>query len=141
MHYYLADREAAAIDPEARALLLDAQGLVTEASTANLLIYRAGEGILSPPWNKVLHGISMSVVAELARRLDIPCGHCDLTPDAVAAADEAMLTSTSTCILPVTRLNGRPIGSGRPGKVFSALLAAWSEMVGVDIAAQAARYV
>jgi hypothetical protein len=51
-----------------------------------------------------------------------------------------MLTSTSTCILPVTRINGRPIGTGRPGKVFSALLAAWSEMVGLDIAAQAARY-
>ncbi len=139
MHYYLADREAAAVDPEARALLLDAQGFVTEASTANLLIYRAGEGIVSPPWNKILHGISMSVVVELARRLDIPCRHCDLTPDDVAAADEAMLTSTSTCILPVTRLNGRPIGSGRPGEVFSSLLAAWSGMVGLDIAAQAGK--
>ncbi len=140
MHYYLADRAAAATDPEARALLLDTQGLVTEASTANLLIYRGGEGIVSPPWNKVLHGISASVVAELARRLDIPYGYRDLRPDEVAAADEAMLTSTSTCILPVTRFNGQPVGTGLPGKVFSALLAAWSEMVGLDIAAQAARY-
>ncbi len=140
MHYYLADRAAAAADPEARALLLDAQGFVTEASTANLLIYRRGEGIVSPPWNKVLHGISVSVAAELARQLDIPYHHRDLTPDEVAAADEAMLTSTSTCILPVTRLSGRPIGTGLPGKVFSKLLAAWSEMVGLDIAAQAGKF-
>ena len=71
---------------------------------------------MSPPWNKVLHGISVSVVAELARQLDIPYRHRNLTPDEVAAADEAMLTSTSTCILPVTRLNGRPIGDRSAGQ-------------------------
>ena len=139
MHYYLADRQAAAIDPQARALLLDAQGFVTEASTANVLIYRAGEGLISPPLPKILRGISLSVVAELAGRLGIPFGERDLTIDDVASADEVLLTSTSVCILPVTQLNGRPIGSGRPGKAFSDLMAAWSEMVGLDIVAQAER--
>ncbi|MBU4398861.1 MAG: aminotransferase class IV [Planctomycetes bacterium] len=140
MHYYLADREAAAADPRARALLLDAEGFVTEASTANLLILRAGEGLVSPPSDKILPGISMSTVVELARGLGIPCLQRDLTVEDVASADEAMLTSTSTCILPVVRLGGRPIGAGRPGKVFGELLAAWSRMVGVDITAQAERY-
>jgi branched-chain amino acid aminotransferase len=139
MHYYLADAKAAAIDPDARALMLDAQSFVTEASTANLLIYRRDEGLLSPPWAKTLRGISMFTAMELARRLDIPVGQRELTVADVAAADEAMLTSTSTCILPVTRFNGRAIGGGQPGAVFRALLAAWSEMVGVDIAAQAER--
>jgi branched-chain amino acid aminotransferase len=55
----------------------------------------------------------------------------------VASADEALLTSTPTCVLPVTRFNGRPIGSGRPGKLFDGLIAAWGELVGVDIIAQA----
>jgi branched-chain amino acid aminotransferase len=140
MHYYLADRQAAAIDPQARALLLDAEGLVTEASTANLLIYRSGEGLLSPPWSKILHGISMVVTCELAQRLGVRFAQRDLTVDDVASADEAMLTSTSMSILPVTRFNGRQIGAGRPGEVFSSLLAAWCELVGVDIAAQAARH-
>ncbi len=140
MHYYLADREAAAADPHARALLLDAEGFVTEASTANLLILRAGEGLISPPSEKILPGISMSMVVELARGLGIPCLQRDLTVEDVVSADEAMLTSTSTCILPVVRLDGRPIGAGRPGKVFGELLAAWSRMVGVDIAAQAERF-
>jgi branched-chain amino acid aminotransferase len=136
MHYYLADRQAAATDPQARALLLDAQGFVTEASTANVLIYSAGEGVVSPRFGNILHGISLAVAVELAGQLDIPFGEHDLTSDDVAQADEVFLTSTSTCMLPVTRFNGQAIGSGRPGTVFSRMLTAWGEMVGVDIAAQ-----
>jgi branched-subunit amino acid aminotransferase/4-amino-4-deoxychorismate lyase len=141
MHYYLADRQAAAIDPQSRAMLLDAQGFVAEASTANVLIYRAGEGLVSPPLPKILRGISLSVAAELAGQLGIPFGERDLALNDEASADEVLLTSTTVCILPVTRLNGRPIGSGRPGTVFSELLAAWSEMVGLDVVAQAEQHV
>ncbi len=140
MHYYLADRQAAARDPQARALLLDAQGFVTEASTANLLIYRAGEGLAWPPTKKVLPGISLAVVAELAQRLGIPNGERDLMLQDVASADEAFLSSTPFCLVPVTRLNGRPIGAGRPGELFERLIAAWSEMAGLDIVAQAEKY-
>lgn len=140
MHYYLADRQAAAADPRARALLLDAEGFVTEASTANLLVHRIGEGLISPPAEKILPGISMSAVMEFAVELGITCLRRNLTVEEVAAADEAMLTSTSTCILPVARLNGRPIGEGRPGPIYRELLAAWSRAVGVDIAAQAERF-
>jgi branched-chain amino acid aminotransferase len=139
MHYYLADRRAAAADPRARALLLDAEGFVTEASTANVLIYRAGEGLISPRYASILHGISLAVAVELAGQLGIPFCQRDLTPNDVAAADEMFLMSTTTCILPVTRFNGRPIGDGKPGGVFLRLLAAWSEMVGVDIVGQAER--
>jgi branched-chain amino acid aminotransferase len=139
MHYYLADRQAAAIDPQARALLLDAQGLVTEASSANVLIYRVGEGLASPPQSKILHGISLSVVVELAGEVGIPFTERELTIDDVASADEVLLTSTTVCILPVTQLNGRPIASGRPGKTFSELMSAWSKMAQIDIIGQAER--
>ena len=140
MHYHLADKQAAALDPQARALLLDARGFATEASTANLLIYNADEGLASPPSTKILHGISRSVVVELARRFGIQSLERDLATDDVASAAEALLTSTPMCLLPVARLNGRPIGSGRPGEVFGRLIAAWSEMVGVDIVGQAERF-
>jgi branched-chain amino acid aminotransferase len=140
MHYYLADRRVAAADPRARALLLDAEGFVTEASTANVLIYRDGEGLISPRYAGILHGISLGVAVELAGQLGIPFCQRDLTPDDLAAADEVFVTSTTTCVLPVTRFNGRPIGSGRPGAVFLRLLAAWSEKVGVDIVEQAERF-
>jgi branched-chain amino acid aminotransferase len=140
MHYYLADRQAAAIDPQARALMLDAQGFVTEASTANVLIYRVGDGLISPRFDNILHGISLAVVVELADRLGIPFSQRDITIDDVATANEVFLTSTSTCALPATRFNRQAIGSGRPGRVFSQLLAAWSEMVGVDVVGQAQRH-
>jgi branched-subunit amino acid aminotransferase/4-amino-4-deoxychorismate lyase len=140
MHYYLADRRAAALDPQARALLHDAQGFVTETSTANLLIYTAAEGLVSPPPTKILHGISLSAARELARRLDIPWSDRDLTDHDVATADEVLLTSTPLCLLPVTRFNGRPIGNGKPGAVFSRLLDAWSAWVELDIAGQAEQF-
>lgn len=137
IHYYLADRQAAKIERGARALLLDQEGFVTEASTANLMIYRRAEGLLSPPVDKVLPGISMAEVNDLAAKLDIPTGHRDLTVDDVATADEVLLTSTPLCLLPVTRLNAHPIADGRPGPLYHRLLAAWSDRVGLDIAAQA----
>ncbi len=140
MHYFLADRRAAAIEPHARALLLDAQGRVTETSTANLLIYRKAEGLISPPPTMILHGISLSATADLARQLDIPWVERELSIDDVASADEVLLTSTPLCLLPVTRLNGQPIGDGKPGPIFERLLQAWSLRVGVDIIAQAEQF-
>ena len=58
----------------------------------------------------------------------------------VATADELFLTSTSTCLLPAVSLDGRTIGSGKPGELFHQLLAAWSELVGLNIAAQADQF-
>lgn len=141
MHYYLADREAAAAEPGSRALLLDARGRVTEASTANVVIYTASEGLISPPGANVLEGISLAQLWRLAAGLGISnTVRRELVPEEVAAADEVFLTSTPLCLLPVVRLDGRPIGRGTPGAMFSRLLATWSERVGLDIAAQAAAF-
>ncbi len=140
MHYYLADRNAAMVEPDARALLLDEHGFVTETSTANLLIFNASQGLLSPSSDRILQGISLAVAIELAGQLGISAAERDLTPQDVASAGEALLGSTPLCLLPVTRFNGRPIGNGRPGNVFRRLLAAWSELVGLDVAAQAERF-
>ncbi len=140
MHYYLAERQAARIDPDARALLLDHDGLVAEASTCNILVFRSDEGLLSPPMGSILRGISLKVTIELAGRLGIRFSERPLAPSDVATADELLLTGTSPSLLPANRLDGRPIGDGKPGPIFSQLLAAWSDLAGVDIAAQANRF-
>jgi branched-subunit amino acid aminotransferase/4-amino-4-deoxychorismate lyase len=140
MHYYLADQQARRREPGARALLLDDQGHVLEASTANILIYQHAEGLLSPPGEKILPGISMAVLTELADTLGIPHHRRELTVQDVLDADEAMLCSTSPCVWPVVRLDGRRIGSGAPGPTFRKLLEAWSRLVGLDIQAQAERF-
>ena len=141
MHYYLADRKAAKIEPGARALLLDRDGQVTETSTANILVYAGGLGLLSPPEDSVLIGISLAAIARLARQLGIPSSYRRLSPADVAGAEEVLVSSTPWCLLPVTRFNGRPIANGVPGPVFNRLLAAWGEWVRVDIAGQAQRFV
>lgn len=137
MHYYLADREARAAEANARAVLLDQDGHVGEASTANVVVYRREEGVVSPILAKVLPGVSVAVLRELAESESVPFVERDLTVDELCSADEVWLTSTSTCVLPVVRCDGQPIGAGSPGSVFRQMLDAWSRAVGLDIAAQA----
>lgn len=140
MHYYLADIEARRIEPGSRALLLDLDGHVCEASTANVVGYSRAEGLVSPRKEKILPGVSVAALSDLARAAGIRVSERDLTVDDVQGCDEVFLTSTSPCLLPVTSVNHRPIGSGRPGPLFAQLLQAWSDQVGVDIRAQAQRF-
>jgi branched-subunit amino acid aminotransferase/4-amino-4-deoxychorismate lyase len=140
MHYYLADRQAHQIEPGARALLLDEAGEVTESSTASVLIVHPDSGLLSPPKDKILPGVSVAVIEELARLLSIPFAQRSLHVADFASAGEAILCSTSPCVWSVTRFNGGPIGTGKPGPIAMQLRQAWSDLVGVDIVAQARRF-
>jgi branched-chain amino acid aminotransferase len=140
MHYFIADRAAAKEQPGSRAVLLDQQSHVSEASTANIVAFFPHEGLVSPPIEHVLPGISLQVLKELAGRLGIPFVARELTADEFAAAGEGFLTSTPNCLLPATQLNGRPIGTGKPSDVFQQLMQAWNELVGFNIADQAKRF-
>lgn len=137
MHFYLADRQARLLEPTARALLLDQQGFVGEASTANVVAWFPGRGLVTPRYEKVLPGVSMGVVEELAVGLGIPFSQGDLTVEEFLSAEEIWLASTSICLLPVTRCEGQPVGDGTPGPVYAQLLEAWNQLVGLDIKAQA----
>lgn len=140
MHYYLADRQAQAISPGAAALLLDGAGHVRETSTANVLAYFADDGLVTPPVEAVLPGVSLMMVKELAGRLAIPFTERELNVDDLFAADELLTASTPYCLLPVVRLNDQPISTGKPGPIYQQLLAAWGEAVGVDIQRQARQF-
>lgn len=140
MHYYLADRAARQADPSARALLLDQDGFVTEASTANVVIFRQDEGLVSPPQEKILPGVSVATLQDLATELGLQFRHRDLTVEDVRASDEVILTSTSPCLLPVSAIDGQSIGAQMPGNIFTQAIAAWSELVGIDITEQARRF-
>jgi branched-subunit amino acid aminotransferase/4-amino-4-deoxychorismate lyase len=135
MHWYLADEQARLVDPKAIALLVDRQDNVTETSTANLFIVQPGR-LVTPTARNTLHGVSQQVIAELAEQFDLRFERRDLQTYDVINADEAFTTSTPYCLLPVTMINGRPIGAGRPGPVYDMLLKAWSHMVNLDIAGQ-----
>lgn len=140
MHYYLADQEAARRQPGARAVLLDQQGFIGEASTANVVAYYADRGIVTPRIGGVLPGISQQVLFELADTGKIAHIEADLTPQEFSAADELFITSTSICLQPIVRVDGKAVRGGIPGPVYRQLLDAWSKKVGVDIASQARQF-
>jgi branched-chain amino acid aminotransferase len=140
MHYYLADLLARERFPGSRAVLLDQDGFVSEASTANIVVYRRDQGLLSPPSHKILPGVSLSVMSELANHLGMEMRHDDFQLEQLAAADEVLLCSTSPCVWSVVELNGVPIADGEPGPVARQLLAAWNELVGLNIREQALQF-
>lgn len=135
MHWYLADEQARLVDPRAIALLLDRNDNVTETGTANFLIVQKG-CVITPPARNTLQGISQQVVAELCEQSKIPFQQRDIQTYDVVNADEAFTTSTPYCMLPVTKINGKPIGDGQPGPVFAELLRGWDQLVGLNVAAQ-----
>lgn len=135
MHWYLADEQARLVDPKAIALLLDRQDNVAETGTANFFIVRSGR-IVTPTGRNTLQGISQQVVKEAAEQLDIRFEQADFQTYDVINADEAFTSSTPYCILPVTRINHKPIGDGRVGPVYSELLKIWNQIAGFNIAEQ-----
>ncbi len=135
MHYYLADRQARLVDPQAAALLLDLDGNVTETGSANFLIVAVGQ-IVSPTLRNILPGVSRQVVHELADRLGIEFVERDFQLHDVVNAEEAFVSTTPYCLGSVTRINGTPIGSGQPGPIVDRLWEAWDELADLNIRQQ-----
>lgn len=105
--------------------ILFRDGLLTEASSSNVWVVQGGALFGAPKGEHVLEGIRYDLIRELCEAEGIPY---DLRPVAeaeVRAADELLLSSASKEIMPVTLLDGRPIGSGTPGPVFARLYAAY----------------
>jgi branched-subunit amino acid aminotransferase/4-amino-4-deoxychorismate lyase len=140
MHYYLADRDAERQIPGARPILLDQEGYVTESSTANLILVDDRQRLVAPQVHEVLPGVSQQMAFELADAIGLERRHERITPDQLLTSSELLLTSTSVSILPIVRVDGQSVGDGRPGSIYRNLLAAWSEAVGLDLAAQAQQF-
>ena len=135
LHWYLADVEARQSDAQASAVLVDANGHLTETSSGNLFIVNDGS-ILTPRQRETLAGVSRSVVFEIAEQLDIPTNYYDLVPLDAKYATEAFTSSTSYGLMPVASINGHKVNGPIPGPVYSRLMEAWNELVGVNIIEQ-----
>ena len=139
MNFNLADLEAADVDPDAWPILTDTEGNLTEGTGYN--VFLVTDGVIRTPGDRnILQGVSRGMVFDLARQLGIPLVQEDLQPYDMYTADEAFFSSTSPCVLPVTKVDKRDVGEGRPGPIVQQLLAAWSESVGVDIVDQALQF-
>ena len=139
MNFNLAEVEANEVDPGALPVLRDENGDLTEGSGYNVFMVTDGT-IRTPGDRSILQGVSRDMVFDLASQLEIPVVEESLQPYDLYTADEAFFASTTWCMVPVTYVDRRPIGDGKPGSVTNQLLAAWSEAVGMDIVDQAVRF-
>ncbi len=114
------------------AWLVDGEGHVTEGASSNAYIVdREGRVVTHPLGPAILGGITRSVVVELAREAGIEVVERAFTVDEAMAAREAFLTSTTSLVLPVTEIDGRPVANGRPGTVTTRLAALYASAEGL----------
>ncbi len=109
----------AAIDRGAQEAILVRDGEVTEGAASNVFIVDEEGHLLTPPMGpRLLPGITRDLVLELAEAHAIPHHERPFSEAALGRAREIWLTSSTKEILPVTRLNGEPVGDGRPGPLW-----------------------
>ena len=118
------------------ALMVNDGGFITECQGANFMFVIDGR-IKLPDRRNVLPGVSMHTVLELAAALDIGVDEGLYSPSLIYDADEAFVSSTRYCMLPVATLNGYQVGTSTPGRVTERLTSAWKDMVGMDFVQQA----
>lgn len=116
-----------AVERGAVEAILVREGTVTEGAASNVFAVRDGTLQTPPKGRFILPGITRDLVLELARAHDIPAREAPLARAELEAADEIWLTSSTREILPVTRLDGRPVGAGMPGPVYARLRALYQD--------------
>jgi len=135
-NFVLAQMQAADVDPSAWVVLLDQDGNITEGVTNNFFLVTDGV-IRTPKDTSILQGISRMAVLDLAKQLNIPVVEEDLQPYDAYTADEAFLANSVFQLLPIKAMDKREVRDGVPGPISTQLMAAWSELVGLDIVGQA----
>ncbi len=100
-----------------QALLLNTQGFLAEASSANLFIVREGKLTTPPISDGALPGVTRGALLELASAAGIRAGEASLAIDDLHRADEAFLTNAIAGVLPLVLVDGRNVGPGKPGEI------------------------
>ena len=108
-------------------ILLNDGGEVAEGASSNVFVVKGGRVSTPPLAAGILSGITRRLVLDLCRDAGIPAGEETLRVADLLAADEVFITSTTKEAAPVTRIDGKPVGSGKPGPVHRRILQAYRE--------------
>lgn len=111
------------------AIMLNQQGNVAECSADNLFIARGGIVYTPTTSDGILEGITRKVIMGLCRKLGIACIEKTLQRYDLYTADEFFLTGSGAEVVPVTKIDGRLVGSGKPGPITGKLIAAFHKHV------------
>jgi len=106
-------------DAGAAETLLIRDGWLTEASSCNVFVVKDGVIATPPKDNLILPGITYDLVLELAREAGMPADVRRVAATELASADEVWISSSTREVLPVTKIDGREVGAGKPGPVYA----------------------
>jgi D-alanine transaminase len=113
------------VDADATETIMFRGGFLTEAAACNVWVVKGGVVLGAPKDNLVLEGIRYGLLEQLCRAEGIPFELRRVPQGEVFAADEILLSSATKEVLPVTQLDGRSVGNGRPGPIYEKLFAAY----------------
>ncbi len=111
------------------AVLYNHLGYVAECTGDNIFLVREGTVLTPTVAAGILEGITRDAVIELVQRRKLPLHETDLNRHDLYVADECFLTGTAAEVIPVTQIDGRPIGTGQPGPITRQLIADFKALV------------
>ena len=114
------------------AVMLNNEGYVAEATGDNIFVIKDGVLITPPVYAGLLEGVTRNCVMDLARAKGIPVVETLFTRHDIFIADECFLTGTAAECIPVVQVDGRLIGSGKPGQMTWELIKAFRELTEID---------
>jgi branched-chain amino acid aminotransferase len=114
------------------AIMLNEAGYVAECTADNVFIVHKGELITPAAYQGALKGITRSTILDIAKDLGIPLRETNMTRYDLWCADECFLTGSGAEVIPVVKLDGRVIGTGKPGPTTQRVLAAFRKRVLVE---------
>lgn len=118
-----------AVDANADEVVQFRDGYLTEGSSTNIWVVSGGKLLAPPKNNLILEGIRYGLMGELAEAAGIPFESRRITQQEVESADELMLSSATKEVLAIVTLDGKPVGSGKPGPVFEQLRAGYDARI------------
>jgi D-alanine transaminase len=121
-------RQQATEQGAAEAILLR-DGLMTEGSASNIFIVLKGALVTPPKGPFILPGVTRDLALALARAHGLACAERAVTESELRNAEELMLSSSTKELLPITRLDGKPVGSGQPGPLHARLHALYQDYI------------
>lgn len=118
-----------AVEAGVNSAVMVRDGVITESPNANIFGVRGGELYTYPASNYILSGISRSAVISIAEKIGIPLHFNPIREDEIYTFDELFFSGTTTDIQPINRVDGKKIGSGKPGSIVRSIQKAYSELL------------
>src|SRR5207248_2821445 len=111
------------------AIMMNHLGDVSECTADNIFIVREGEVQTPQKTDGILEGVTRRVMLELCGKLNIPCVEKTIQRHDLYVADECFLTGTGAEVVPVTQIDGRRVGDGKPGAITKRLMDAFHRYI------------